>query len=72
MNIKIKFKITFFPFPIWRHDVIRHIKNITNEFFKNNYLKCFKKAFKIITIFGILKSPWHNNLKSHSIDSMDL
>jgi hypothetical protein len=30
-----------------------------------------KRAFKIITIFEILKSPLHNKLKSHFIHSID-
>jgi hypothetical protein len=43
-------KIFFFPFPIPNHDVIKHIKNITKEFFL-----MFKRALKIITIFWDLK-----------------
>jgi len=50
-----KMESNIFPFSISNHDAIRHIKNIT-IFFLNNFLKMLKKAFKIIIIFGILKS----------------
>jgi hypothetical protein len=39
-------KVTKIPFPISNHDVIRHIKNITKEFFENNNFKCLRGIFK--------------------------
>jgi hypothetical protein len=45
-----------FQFPISNHDAIRHIKNITKDFFLNNNFQMLKNSFKIIIIFGVLKS----------------
>jgi hypothetical protein len=49
-------KITFFPFPISNHDAIRHKKYLKRNYFKIINLK-YLKAFKIIIVSGILKSP---------------
>jgi hypothetical protein len=46
-------RLNVFPFPISNHDAIRHIKKSQKNVFKNNYFKMFKKAFRIITLFGI-------------------
>ncbi len=64
MSLKISLKYEylddvefyFFPFPISNHDVIRHIKDISKEIIFKIIFKCLK-AFKIMLVFGILKSP---------------